>query len=83
MTSAMKRPQKQTRRASAVETLTNIAVGYGIQTYALFLLAPAFGFHISLGDSALFGILMTGLSMARQFLLRRFFEALRHYGMLP
>jgi len=77
------RPQKQTRRASVIEVLTNILVGYILQVYILYLVAPLFNFSISITSSAGIGTIMTVTSVLRQFSLRRFFEAMRYYGMLP
>lgn len=70
----------QSRLMSAVEATANMAVGYGIAVMTQILVFPLFGLIVSLGENLLFGIIFTGLSFARSYALRRFFEALHLYG---
>ena len=62
---------------SLVESLANIAIGYGIQCGAFALFLPLFGFIPSLHDTLVFGFIMTVVSVARSYVLRRVFEAIR------
>jgi len=68
---------KQSRTMSLVESLVNIAIGYGIQCAAFALLLPLFGFAPSLHDTLVFGLVMTVVSVVRSYALRRVFEAIR------
>lgn len=75
--------RKQTRRASLIETLLNTALGYGIALAAQIIVFPWFGIHIPLSSNIAIGMIFTVVSIARGFVLRRLFEALRVRGVLP
>lgn len=64
----------QSRRHSLFESLVNVFVGFGIATIANFVILPWFGHNVSFGDSAGIGLLMTVVSIARSYALRRFFN---------
>jgi hypothetical protein len=68
---------KQTRKMSLVESLANVALGYGISVLANIVVLPAFGFPVSTREAALMGLVFTVISLVRSFALRRLFEALR------
>ena len=70
--------KRQSRRMSFVESIANVAVGYGIAVATQVLVFPLFGVYVSLADNLAIGILFTIVSIARSFCLRRLFEALRH-----
>lgn len=74
---------KQTRKASLIETLLNTAIGYGVALMAQIVVFPWFGINIPLSSNILIGAVFTGVSIARGFVLRRMFEALRVRGVLP
>jgi hypothetical protein len=74
---------KQTRKASLVETLLNTSLGYGVALTAQIVVFPWFGIHIPLSSNILIGMIFTVVSIARGFVLRRMFEALRIHGVLP
>ncbi|KQZ92779.1 hypothetical protein ASD64_19220 [Mesorhizobium sp. Root157] len=66
---------KQSRTMSLVESLTNVAVGYGIAVFAQILVFPLFGLSTTLAENMAMGAIFTVVSIARSFTLRRFFEA--------
>ncbi len=72
----------QTKWGSFVESWANIAVGFTINYVANLLIFPLFGFHIGLVDNLLMGALYTGISLARSFTLRRYFNNLK-FGNTP
>lgn len=74
---------KQTRLMSLIETAANIAVGFAIQVVASYYVLPWFGFRASVGDVLGIGAIMTVISILRQFLLRRFYEARRVHKAPP
>lgn len=74
---------KQSRRASLIESLLNVAVGYGVALASHLAIFPWFGIHISIADNVIIGLLFTVVSIIRSFALRRAFEALRVRGILP
>ena len=68
---------KQSRRMSLVESLANVAVGYGIAVLTQIAVFPFFGLHVSLADNLVMGAVFTIVSIARSFALRRVFEEFR------
>lgn len=68
---------KQSRAMSFVESLANVAVGYGVAVMVQMLIFPVFGLHATLGQNLILGAVFTVVSIARSFALRRMFEAIR------
>jgi uncharacterized protein (DUF2062 family) len=66
----------QSRLGSLVEAVANVAIGYGIAVGAQAVIFPWFGLQVSLQDNLLIGAAFTVVSLARSFLLRRFFNYL-------
>lgn len=64
----------QSRWMSLVESLTNIAVGYGLAVLTQILVFPLFGLQASLGENLLIGGIFTVVSLVRSFALRRIFN---------
>lgn len=68
----------QTRTGSMVEACTNIVIGFAINYMANLLIFPLFGFHISLEANFVMGLLYTLISLARQYVIRRWFATSIH-----
>lgn len=64
----------QSQKHSLIESLVNVAVGYGIALVSQLLIFPLFGIHISLQDNIIIGLLFTVVSIARSYALRRLFN---------
>ena len=64
----------QPRRHSLIEALANVAVGYGINVVANLAVLPLFGLAVSAADAAGIGVVFTGISLARSYVLRRAFN---------
>lgn len=73
---------QQSRRASLAEATTNTLVGYCVAIAAQVAIFPLFGIHIGASSHAAIGALFTVVSLARSYVLRRMFEALRVKGVL-
>lgn len=67
----------QTVKGSIAEAWANIAVGFSINYFANLLIFPLFGMHISPGNNFLMGLIYTGISLARSYVLRRWFNGLK------
>ncbi|HEY4775824.1 MAG TPA: hypothetical protein VIH40_13515 [Xanthobacteraceae bacterium] len=67
---------KQPKFMSLVESVLNIAIGFGISLGAQIYFLPLLGVEISLRQNLMFALIMTAISIARSFLVRRLFEAL-------
>ena len=68
---------KQSRLMSLIEAITNVIVGYGVAVMTQILIFPIFGLHTTLAQNLQMGLLFTGVSIIRSFLLRRLFETIR------
>jgi hypothetical protein len=67
---------KQSRIVSLIEALLSTAAGFGLSVAAQALFLPLLGLPISLKQNLAFAVIMTVISIGRQFVLRRIFEAL-------
>lgn len=68
----------QTRKGSFAEAWTNIAIGFSINYTANLLILPLFGFHsLTAGKNFVIGCIYTGISLARSYCLRRWFNGMR------
>jgi hypothetical protein len=68
---------RQSRLMSLVEAGTNVVVGYGIAVLTQVLVFPLFGLRATISQNLAIGAIFTGVSLARSYLLRRMFEAMR------
>ena len=66
----------QSRRNSAFEAVTNVAIGYLVSVLANVLILPLFGYNVTIGDSFAIGLAFTAVSLARSYVLRRVFNRL-------
>ncbi|MGA9855078.1 MAG: hypothetical protein WBR29_07375 [Gammaproteobacteria bacterium] len=67
---------KQSRAASLIEAIINICVGFGLSVGFQATVLPLLGVDIPITANLSFALVMTGVSICRQFILRRMFEAL-------
>lgn len=68
----------QTRLGSLIETLFNVAIGLVVSMAANALVFPQFGFYPSLGQNVVITLIYTAISIIRQYVLRRWFNARLH-----
>lgn len=68
----------QTRLGSLYEALINVLIGFGINYLANFVILPLYGFHITAGQNFSMGLIYTGISIARSYVIRRWFNARLH-----
>ena len=64
----------QSRLGSLTESLANILIGYLIALGAQIVIFPMVGVQASLGQNLTIGAFFTGVSLARSYILRRFFN---------
>jgi hypothetical protein len=67
----------QTRIGSGIEAAVNIVVGFAINWSANMLILPMFGFNLNGRTAFNIGLIFTVISLARQYVLRRYFNGLR------
>jgi hypothetical protein len=68
----------QTRLGSFIEAWINVAIGFAINFVANMLILPLIGFHITAGQNLFIGVLYTIISVARSYVIRRWFNARLH-----
>lgn len=72
---------KQTRFMSLVESLGNVAIGYGIAVVSQIVVFAHWGVHLDLAQNMEMAVVFTIISIVRSFTLRRVFEFIRvRYG---
>lgn len=69
---------QQTRLQSLIESLLNIAIGYGVALISQIAIFPMFGIHVSISTNLLIGGWFTGVSLVRSYIIRRWFNARLH-----
>lgn len=67
---------KQSKAMSLIESLLNIAIGFGISLGAQVFFLPLLGVAIDFHQNLMFALIMTAISIVRSFGVRRLFEAL-------
>lgn len=67
----------QSRRMSMIEAATNVIVGYALAVATQIIVFPWFGIETGLAEHLSIGLAFVGVSLARGYMLRRLFEAIR------
>lgn len=68
----------QTRLGSLIEACINVCIGFTINFFANLAVMPLIGFHITLEQNLFVGVLYTLISVARSYVVRRWFNARLH-----
>lgn len=66
----------QLKRHSFIESITNVAVGYGVALLSQIAIFPLFDIKVSLKQNFLIGLFFTVISIVRSYVLRRIFTRL-------
>jgi hypothetical protein len=64
----------QTRLGSFIEACINVLIGFWINFAANLLILPLIGFHITISQNFFIGFLYTLISIARSYVIRRWFN---------
>jgi hypothetical protein len=67
----------QTRVQSAIESVANVLVGYGVAILSQIVVFPWFGIHVPLSSNLAIGAWFTIISLVRSYVLRRYFNGLK------
>jgi len=70
----------QTRICSLIEACINVLIGFAINFCANMLILPLIGFHITASQNLFIGVLYTIISVARSYVIRRWFNARLHHA---
>lgn len=63
----------QRRIHSLIESITNVAIGYGVAIFSQIIIFPLFSIHVSFSDNLLIGAWFTLISIGRSYAVRRWF----------
>jgi hypothetical protein len=66
----------QTRMGSLIEACINVLIGFWINFFANLVILPLVGFHITIAQNFYIGLLYTLVSVARSYVIRRWFNAM-------
>lgn len=72
----------QTRLGSLIEAIVNIVIGFGINFAANLIVLPLFGFDVKPAQAFGIGLIFTFISIARSYVIRRWFNAMLHTAAL-
>ena len=64
----------QSRLQSFIEAWANVLIGYGVALTTQLIVFPLYGMTVSLSQNVQIGIIFTVVSLARSYLLRRWFN---------
>lgn len=64
----------QTRLHSAIESVTNVTIGYGVALAGQPVVFPLVGVAANMGQNLVIGAAFTGISLARSYAVRRLFN---------
>lgn len=70
----------QSKFLSAVETSVNTVVGYVVAVASQFVIFPLFDIHIEFHQNLLMGLYFTAISLARGYVIRRWFNGLKFHS---
>ena len=65
----------QTKRQSAIESLTSTTIGIIIGIVLNLTILPIFGYPVSLSDSLWISVIFTVVSIIRSYIIRRWFNS--------
>ncbi len=64
----------QTKQNSFIESLINVAIGYGVAIVSQLIIFPIFNINITLSENFLIGLWFTIISIIRSYIIRRWFN---------
>lgn len=68
----------QTRLGSLIEAVANTVIGFGVALLSQLIVFPLVGIHVPLSTNLEIGAWFTVISIARGYVLRRWFNARLH-----
>ena len=69
---------RQSRLGSLIEAVVNVIIGFGINFMTNLYVLPWFGFNVTVSDALGIGVVFTVISIARSYVIRRWFNAHLH-----
>lgn len=78
----MRAPHLQSRLSSLIEALINVAIGFVVSLGLTAIVLPAYGHAVSFSHNLQITAIFTVASIARSYLVRRYFNARIHAAAL-
>lgn len=69
----------QSKLGSFVESWVNIVIGFTINFFANLTVLPWFGFNVTATDVFGIGLIFTAISLARSWVIRRWFNSMKSF----
>ena len=69
---------RQSRVESLIEAGMNVAIGYGVALLSQMAIFPMFGIYVPFSTNLWIGAWFTAISLARSYIIRRWFNARLH-----
>jgi hypothetical protein len=66
----------QSKKSSMAEAVINVLIGYGVAIASQIAVFPMFGIDIPLSSNIAIGAWFTAISLARSYIIRRWFNGL-------
>jgi hypothetical protein len=66
----------QSRRSSAIESITSVVLGFLVAYIANIVILPIFGFNVTHGQGLQIALIFTVISLFRSYFIRRLFNYL-------
>jgi hypothetical protein len=73
---------KQSKLESLLESIVNILVGFGVALISQLVIFPTVGIEIPLSTNLVIGFWFTLISLGRSYIIRRWFNAGLHKGVV-
>ena len=64
----------QPRYQSALESVANVAIGYGVALLSQLIVFPLMGIMVTLRENVVIGVIFTVVSLVRSYFVRRLFN---------
>ena len=65
----------QSNLASFTESFINVSIGYAVALCTQLIVFPLYGFDVTISEQLSIGLIFTCISLARMYIIRRFFNA--------
>jgi len=73
----------QTKTQSLIESIANVAIGYGVAVLSQIIVFPIVGVEASVKQNLTIGVWFTAISLVRSYLVRRAFNRFHNYEHRP
>jgi hypothetical protein len=73
----------QTKTQSLIESIANVAIGYGVAVLSQIIVFPVVGVEATVKQNLTIGVWFTAISLVRSYFVRRAFNRFHNYEHRP